>query len=81
MGSVVLEADITGLAPNSREQRAFRSFAYSLDLFLPVVNLRIDERWQPQGLEREMYALVHSMVGWILVPLLVASLAGIIRRQ
>jgi len=27
------------------------------------------------------YAFVHQVVGWLLVPLLVASLAGIIRRQ
>ncbi len=66
---------------DSWEQRLFHRFAYSLDLFLPVVNLHIDVRWEPQGLGREIYALVHSMVGWLLIPLLVASLAGIIRRQ
>ena len=56
-------------------------FAYSLDLFLPLVNLRYDERWEPADQLRVGYALVHAMAGWLLVPLLVASLAGIARRQ
>jgi hypothetical protein len=55
--------------------------SYSLDLFLPLINLHIDENWQPNRLGRQIYAVVHSMVGWILVPLLLASLTGIIRRE
>lgn len=66
---------------DSFEQKLVRRGGYSLDLFLPVVNLRIDERWEPQELVRETYALAHPLAGWILVPLLVASFAGIIRRQ
>jgi hypothetical protein len=56
-------------------------FAYSLDLFLPVVNLRYEETWTPVGDWRAGYALLHTMAGWLLVPLLVASLAGIVRRE
>jgi hypothetical protein len=62
-------------------QHLFDRASYSLDLFLPVINLHIDENWQPQGLGRQIYAIFHAMVGWILVPLLLASLTGIIRRQ
>ena len=62
-------------------QHLFDRASYSLDLFLPLVNMHIDENWQPNGLGRQVYAVVHSMVGWILVPLLLASLAGIIRRE
>jgi hypothetical protein len=56
-------------------------FAYSLDLFLPVVNLHYDEMWSPVGEWRAVYALLHAMAGWLLVPLLVASLAGLVRRE
>ena len=56
-------------------------FAYSLDLFPPLVNLRYDERWEPADQLRLGYVLLHAMAGWLLVPLLVASLAGIVRRQ
>lgn len=62
-------------------QHLFERAVYSLDLFLPVVNLQVAEKWEPNGLGREIYAVIHSMVGWILVPLLLASLSGIIRRE
>jgi hypothetical protein len=54
--------------------------AYSLDLFLPVVNLHIDENWEPNGPWLQAYAIGHATVGWLIVPLLLAALAGIIRR-
>jgi hypothetical protein len=62
-------------------QHLFDRASYSLALFLPLVNLHIDEDWQPNGLGRQIYAVVHSMVGWLLVPLLLASLTGILRRE
>jgi uncharacterized protein YjbI with pentapeptide repeats len=74
-------------SPASNEQslkdwvRPFEPIGYSIDLFLPVVNLHIDENWTPTPLWREVYAFVHSMAGWLLVPLLITSLAGIVRRQ
>ena len=67
--------------PSGQGQHLFNRASYSLDLFLPVVNLHIDENWRPVGLWREIYAVFHSMVGWVLVPLLLASLAGIVRRE
>jgi hypothetical protein len=54
--------------------------AYSIDLFLPLVNLHIDEKWTPTGPILQAYAILHAMVGWLIVPLLIAALAGIIRR-
>ena len=74
-------------SPASNEQslkdwvQSFEPIGYSIDLFLPVVNLHIDENWTPDPLWREVYAFVHSMAGWLLVPLLITSLAGIVRRQ
>ena len=54
--------------------------AYSLDLFLPLVNLHIDENWQPHGPVLQLYAILHATVGWLVVPLLLAALAGVMRR-
>ena len=71
----------TSPTPPSEEHSLFNRAAYSLDLFLPLVNLRFDEKWEPEGLIRSIYALFHSLIGWLLIPLLVASLAGIVRRQ
>lgn len=53
---------------------------YSLDLFLPIVNLRIDEKWVPNRWWLQAYAVLHSLVGWLVIPLLVAALAGVMRR-
>ncbi len=55
--------------------------AYSLDLFLPVVKLGLDEQWVPNGRVPQVYAFIHIFLGWLLVPLLLASLAGYLRRQ
>jgi hypothetical protein len=54
--------------------------AYNLDLFLPV-DLGITGQWEPQRRWLEIYVLLHSLVGWLLIPLFIASLGGIIRRQ
>jgi hypothetical protein len=59
----------------------FDRATFSVGRFLPLVNLRVADKWEPHGLGREAYVFVHSLVGWILVPLLIASLAGIIRRR
>jgi hypothetical protein len=63
------------------EEGPVHQFLYSLDLFLPIVNLRVDELWLPNGpWWLHLYATIHALVGWLIVPLLVAALAGIIRR-
>jgi uncharacterized protein YjbI with pentapeptide repeats len=53
---------------------------YSVDLFLPLVNMHIDEKWEPNGSILQLYASIHAIVGWLVVPLLVAALAGIMKR-
>lgn len=54
--------------------------AYSLDLFLPVVKLGLDDQWVASGLVPQIYAFIHVFLGWLLVPLLLASLAGYLKR-
>ena len=48
--------------------------------FLPI-DLGVTEEWEPRRGWREIYVLGHSLLGWILIPLLITSLGGIIRRQ
>lgn len=64
-----------------RWRKPLAPIGYSLDLFIPVLNLRFEDRWEPAGQWRGGYALVHTMAGWILVPLLVGALAGLVRRR
>jgi hypothetical protein len=58
----------------------FDRFAFSTARFLPIIDLYIADKWEPNGLWREAYVFLHSLVGWILVPLLITSLAGIVKR-
>lgn len=61
-------------------RRSADRFTYSVDLFIPLVKLGVDERWEPNGWGSQTYAFVHMFVGWLVVPLLLASLAGIFKR-
>jgi hypothetical protein len=38
------------------------------------------ERWAPHGWWSETYAALHMFFGWLVVPLMLASLAGVIKR-
>ena len=53
---------------------------YSVDLFIPIVNLRIADEYQRPQEWRALYAVVHIGMGWLLVPLLIASLSGVIKK-
>ncbi len=74
----------------------FQAFVYSLDTFLPIVDLNQKGYWLPNanhgdnvipgvrfrwgGLLR-IYFWVHIIFGWILTTLWVAGFTGIIRRR
>ncbi|HYJ05182.1 MAG TPA: hypothetical protein VEX43_08610 [Chthoniobacterales bacterium] len=61
--------------------RTFNRFWYSLGLFLPVVNLESDKVWKPKPDQTFLrnYMRVHILLGWILVPLVLAALTGLIK--
>ena len=61
------------------EQLPYHLF-YSLGLLIPIVNLRIVERYQYFHDWRVIYGVFHIMMGWILVSLLIASLLGIVKK-
>jgi hypothetical protein len=61
--------------------RPYHALWYSLDLFLPFVNLYAKDEWKPKS-ERTFanhYMRVHTLLGWILVPIGLAALTGIIK--
>jgi uncharacterized protein YjbI with pentapeptide repeats len=61
--------------------RVYNRFWYSLDLFLPVLDLQADDVWKPKTNERFLrhYVRLHVMLGWILIPLVLAALTGLIK--
>lgn len=69
----------------------FRPFLYALDLFVPVVDLRVEKNWhlalprhndQKKQLLKRFLPVFHStyiITGWIMTTLLVLGLSGLIR--
>jgi uncharacterized protein YjbI with pentapeptide repeats len=61
--------------------RVYSSFWYSLGLFLPFVDLQADKVWKPKADQTFLrnYMRVHIMLGWILIPIVLAALTGLIK--
>jgi hypothetical protein len=71
----------TGVEKDLNASIPYFSLLYSLDLFVPAVNLGVASHWQPQpqraGLFYWMYC--QKVLGWILVPIGVLAFSGIIK--
>src|SRR5262245_22839172 len=61
--------------------RVYNRFWYSLGLFLPVVDLQADTVWKPKADHTFLrnYTRVHALLGWILIPIVLAALTGLIK--
>lgn len=67
------------------------SFLYSLDVFLPVVNLHVADKWDPRVDLLAMrthwrwvvpvYYWFEIIMGWVLTTLLIAALSGLMQRR
>jgi hypothetical protein len=67
---------------NSQETpHDYNRFWYSLGLFLPFVDLQADRTWKPKGDQTFLknYTRVHILLGWILIPLVLAAITGLIK--
>lgn len=58
---------------------SYSRFWYSLELFLPVVDLGVAKAWRPRKHGLRAYARIHQLAGWILIPVSLAALTGAIR--
>jgi len=59
--------------------RRYRPFFYSLDLFVPLVDLGYATVWEPSP-ERKIariYAKIHQYLAWILIPIALLAIAGV----
>ena len=75
------EGDGAGHADSGKKNNAsYSRFWYSLDVLAPAIELGADKAWQPDPdwWFGRTYSYVHRIVGWILVPLILAALTGII---
>lgn len=61
---------------------ALWALGYSLDLFLPVVDLQLVTNWRPRGdvkfgTARLIYMRIQTLVGWILIPIGLLAVTGV----
>jgi hypothetical protein len=64
----------------------FEPVVYSVDVFLPIVDLRQEIYWLPLavgplGIFFRIYYWIHILLGWILTTLGVAGLTGLIKKE
>jgi hypothetical protein len=64
----------------------FEPVIYSVDVFLPIVDLRQESYWLPvangpYSLAFSIYYWIHILLGWVLTTLGVAGLAGLVKKD
>jgi hypothetical protein len=63
----------------------FQALAYSLDAFLPIVDLHQESFWlpdagKPWGATLWLYLRLHILAGWVFSTLFVSGVTGLVRR-
>ncbi|MEM6904629.1 MAG: hypothetical protein AAF568_01935 [Pseudomonadota bacterium] len=66
--------------------QTFSPLVYSIDTFVPLVNLHQEPHWIPsaetdKGCWIRVYLWFHIAAGWVITTLFAASLAGIVKRD
>lgn len=63
------------------ESKVYNPVWYSLDLFIPFVDLGAANVWMPaeDSRFRRNYARVHRILGWILIPIGLVAITGILK--
>jgi hypothetical protein len=81
LGFVLFRSEKMELQETQTTPRTYNRFWYSLGLFLPVVNFESDKVWKPKSDQTFLrnYMRVHMLLGWILIPILLAALTGLIK--
>lgn len=64
-----------------KDCRDYNCFFYSLDLFLPIISLHAENIWIPKKDQQGalVYMRIHKIIGWILIPIGLAAITGIIK--
>ena len=61
------------------EYPKFNAFIYSLETFVPLVKLGMDDKWTIPGGAFRWYRWIHILSGWVLTTLWVGGFAGLIK--
>jgi hypothetical protein len=71
------------MMPRGQEGNCIRYFSpfYSIDLFVPVINMYWTKDWMPKKEYKfvNIWMFIHAVLGWLLVPFALAVWSGIIK--
>ncbi len=75
--TLLTKGDLENVGPIS----VGHSFAYSLDLLIPVLTFPLTDSWVPSHTGGKIFSVIAVLAGWLLVPLFIAAWTGIIRPR
>ncbi len=68
------------MASTDEKAPAFSPFWYSLEMFLPIVDLGVAKSWRPRASSFLVtYARIHQIAGWVLIPVALAAITGAVK--
>lgn len=70
------------MTPESEnDNKYYNVFYYSVALLLPLIQLRIKNKWSPNPINRftYLYSILHQIIGWILISWGVLGVTGLIK--
>jgi hypothetical protein len=78
IGTRVFRRESDMESPKKDESAAYSGFWYSLEMFLPIVDLGVAKSWRPKMAPkwRLWYARIHQLAGWVHIPVAVGTLTG-----
>jgi hypothetical protein len=62
-----------------RADLKFNSFIYSLETFVPLLELDMAKEWKPAGKVLRFYFYLHRIFGWILTTLWIGGFTGLVK--
>lgn len=76
----------TSAAASEIAKPYFNAFFYSIDMFVPFLDLQLEKYWMPDATTKlgwwvQLYRYFHIISGWVFSTLLVAGFTGLIRRE
>jgi hypothetical protein len=81
-GGLVFRSRTSVVARDAADlSQTYNPLWYSFDLLTPFINLHQADVWVPRQDWRfgRNYAHIHRIIGWILVPIGIAAITGIIK--
>lgn len=84
VGACVFRGQLVEKEPQTppRHKEPGLPFWYSLDVFVPAINLEARDSWtlkSDAGALRHLYLRLHTTLGWIIIPLGIVAILGLVK--